>query len=47
MKILEFKKGKILGVNVIDFAVILLVLVLLSSFASVAMSKEFVMDLFR
>ena len=42
MKILEFKKGKILGVNIIDFAVILLVLVLLSSFASVAISKEFV-----
>ncbi|MFQ5887440.1 MAG: hypothetical protein ACE5HY_01955 [Candidatus Hydrothermarchaeales archaeon] len=42
MKIVEFKKGKLLGVNIIDLAVILLVLVLLFSFASEAVSKDLV-----
>lgn len=42
MKIAEFKKGKLFGVNIIDLAVILLVLVLIFSFASEAVSKDLV-----
>lgn len=42
MKLVDFKKGKLFGVNIIDLAVVLLVLVLVFSFASEAVSKDLV-----
>ncbi len=42
MKLADFKKGRLFGINIIDLAVILLVLVLLFSFVSEAVSQELV-----
>jgi len=42
VKLVDFKKGKLFGVNIVDLAVVLLILVLIFSFASEAVSKDLI-----